>query len=97
MDVYKKGIYNNELRELLLLHELPLATMITDQEQKTIQQIPELQGQLAPSTDSKASGPGPIEMNGITEYKKDPDDGGHISHLARRLNDLSFMDPNHKK
>ena len=28
VDIYKKGIYNNELRKLLLLHELPLTTMV---------------------------------------------------------------------
>ena len=38
-----------------------------------------------------------MEINAITEYKKDPDDGGHISHLARRLNDLPFMDPDHQE
>ena len=28
MDVYKKGIYDSKLRELLLLHEPPLTTMV---------------------------------------------------------------------
>ena len=28
VDFYKKGIYNSELRELLLLHEPPLTTMM---------------------------------------------------------------------
>ena len=28
VDIYKKGIYNNELRKLLLLHELPLTTIV---------------------------------------------------------------------
>ena len=27
MDIYKKGVYNNELRKLLLLHDPPLTTM----------------------------------------------------------------------
>ena len=27
-DIYKKGIYNNELRKLLLLHEPPLTMMV---------------------------------------------------------------------
>ena len=38
-----------------------------------------------------------MEINAITEYKKDPDDGGHISHLARRPDNSSFMDPDHKE
>ena len=38
-----------------------------------------------------------MEINTITEYKKDPDDRGHISHLDGRLNNPSFMDPDHKE
>ena len=132
VDFYKKGIYDSELRELLLLHKPPLATMmevktavhlyqtrllklarstpdiepsaatrleamwpeIADREQETTQQIPELQQQLAPSTDSKTSRPGPMEINAITEYNKDPDDGSHMSHLAGRPNGSPFIDSN---
>ena len=52
---------------------------------------------MAQSTDSQANKPGSTEINTITEYKRNPDDGGHISHLARRPDDLSFMDPDHKE
>ena len=39
----------------------------------------------------------PIEINAITKYKTDPDDGSHVSHLSRRPNNSFFMDPDHKE
>ena len=54
---------------------------ITDREQKTTQQIPELWQQLAPSMDRETCGPG-------------PDDRSHVSHLAKRPEDSPFIDPN---
>ena len=38
-----------------------------------------------------------METNAIPEYKKDPDDGSHMSHLAGRLNDSPFTDPDYQE
>ena len=35
-----------------------------------------------------------MEMNGITEYNKDPDDRSHMSHLAGRPDGSPFIDSN---
>ena len=38
-----------------------------------------------------------MEIVAITEYKRNQDDGGHVSHLTRRPDNLFFMDPDHEE
>ena len=38
----------------------------------------------------------PLETNATPEYKKDPEDGSHMSHLAGRLNESPSTGPDHQ-
>ena len=135
MEIFKKGIHNNELRKLLLLHKpalnmieslkeavqgyqtslLKYARTLTnpsvpataglgtlqhedfDHRKKTIQQIQELRGRLAPIATTSTSDPVPMEIDAITRYKRNRDDEGCKSHLTKNPAELIFMDPDHKE
>ena len=38
-----------------------------------------------------------MEIDAITGYKRNQDDGGHVNHLTRRPDNLFFMDPDHEE